>query len=51
MHIRRATCVSGHIWGREDEPDPALPEKEDWGWDDVDGTLTPKWTEQLLVPG
>jgi len=40
----RAVFVSGHLWGKADQPSPLLPDLTLWGWCIKDDQLVPLWT-------
>jgi len=44
LHIMRAAFVSGHLWGKADQPSPLLPDLTLWGWCIKDDQLVPLWT-------
>jgi len=48
-HVKRRGIISGHLWGRADESRRDLLPFVDWGWSVHEGTITPVWSEDIVL--
>ena len=44
-HVLRSSYIAGYIWEQSIIANQVLPDPEDWGWKNIDGSFIPHWSD------